>query len=283
MAKSTASDPRFARRARPWHNRVTAFFNAAQGGIPIARALPRRIDCEAFVLTFLKPEAAFGEGLGEGEPARVSLKPEDFKVGELASARAGHPSISLGLSNWIYHLPRWHTSRILPVSHPPYAVVTAEWQLEHVKHDIRLVPGDTHMLEDYLRHDYMSYLESEGGPNWRVREEACKGDTLGGDPLPSYRVDDFLENNLRSPPQDYEAVTSNALHWLRYFWAPRPALQDTLIYTVAVAPDVLLTASFHVTRMNSESDQGWWDLFLEDCETLVRTIACQRRALPNTD
>ena len=48
-------------------------------------------------------------------------------------------------------------------------------------------------------------------------------------------------------------------------------------------PDVLLTATFNAVRMNSEPWEDWWDLFLEDCENLVKTIACQRKELPGAD
>lgn len=175
-----------------------------------------------------------------------------------------------------------HASRLLPIPHEPYAVITAHWRLELVKHDIQLKLDDMHMLENYLRHDYVSYLESEEGPNWKVREEAYNGTTLSGDPLPQYRIDDILKNRLQNPPSTYEVMTSNGLHWLRYLWEPA-GIRNTLNYTTTLLPDVLLTASFHITHMNSEPGADWWSLFLEDCEILVKTIACKRKALPGSD
>jgi hypothetical protein len=57
-------------------------------------------------------------------------------------------------------------------------------------------------------------------------------------------------------------------------------MPNTLIYTTTLLPDVLLTVDFHIARMNSEPWEDWWDLFMEDCEILVKTIACQRKELP---
>jgi hypothetical protein len=56
-------------------------------------------------------------------------------------------------------------------------------------------------------------------------------------------------------------------------------MPNTLIYTTTLLPDVLLTVDFHIARMNSEPWEDWWDLFMEDCEILVKTIACQRKEL----
>jgi hypothetical protein len=182
----------------------------------------------------------------------------------------------------MYHLPRLDTSRIWPAPIEPYAVITAHWRLELVKHDIRLKLDDMTILEDYLRHDYISYLESEGGPNWKVREDACNGTLLNGDPRPQYRIEHILENRLQSAPAAYELLTSNGLMWLRYLWEPA-GIRDTLNYSTVLLPNLLLTASFHITHMNSQPGSDWWSLFLEDCEILVKTIACERKALPGYD
>lgn len=238
------------------------------------------MDCGPFVLSFLEPAAAFGEGMGKPDPDRVSLEADAFAGTAIDDSRAYHRTIDLASSNWIYHLPRWHTDRFIPGPNPPYAVITACWQLEHVKHGIRLKLDDMVMLEDYLRHDYTAYFESEGGPNWKVRDEAYKGKTISGAPLPQYQIDDIIEYRTLSPPLGYEPQTFNGIHWLRYLWAPRPAIPDTLIYTTTLLPDVLLSATFHVTRMNPLPWEDWWDLFLEDCENLVKTIACRRKELP---
>ncbi len=270
----------FKRRPQPWYKRATAAFHAPQGGIPVARAIPRRVDCGPLTLTFLDPSAAFGEGMGMPDPDHVSLDDGSFTGTNLGDSRTYHKTIELAISNWIYHLPRWHSTRIYPVPHPPYAVITAHWQLERVKHDIQLQPGDMAMLEDYLRHDYVAYLESEGGPNWKVREDAYNGKTISGAPLPQYRVDEDIAYGLLTPPLKYELLTSNSIHWLRYLWAPRPALPNTLVYTTTLLPDVLLTVNFHVVRMNPEPWEDWWELFLEDCEILVKTMVCQRQELP---
>lgn len=283
MNKSPPAGTPFERRPQPWYKRVTAAFNAPRGGVPAAAVVPRRIDCGPFVLSFLEPAAAFGEGMGTPDPDHVNLDANGFTPTEAPNARANHQAIWLGISNWIYHLPRWHSSRIFPVPHPPYAVITAHWQLERVKHDIQLKPDDMAMLEDYLRHDYVAYLESEGGPNWKVRAEAYNGKTLGGDPLPQYRIDEDIAYGLLSPPLNYVPLISNGIPWLRYIWAPRPALPNTLNYTTVLLPDVLLTVCFHITRMNSEPWEDWWDLFMEDCEILVKTITCQRKELPGAD
>ncbi len=271
------------RRPQPWYKRVTAAFRAPQGGIPAARVIPRRVDCGPFILSFLEPSADFGEGMGTPDPDNVNLDDGAFTGTNLDDSRAYHQIIKLATSNWIYHLPRWHRSRIYPVPHPPYAVITAHWQLERVKHGIQLKPNEVTLLEDYLRHDYTAYMESEGGPNWQVRDNAYKGNTIGGDPLPQYQIDDIVSNGLLSPPLSYESRTCNGLHWLRYVWAPRPTMPDALNYTTTLLPDVLLTVNFHIVRMNSEPWEDWWELFLEDCEILVKTIACQRQELPGAD
>ena len=221
--------------------------------------------------------------MGTPDPDHVSLDDSAFTETDLNDSRACHKTIRLGLSNWIYHLPRWHSSRVYPVPHPPYAIITAHWQFERVKHGIQLRPDDTSMLESYLRHDYTAYLESEGGPNWKVREKAYKGKTIVGDPLPQYQIDDILECDLWAPPQSYETLTCNNLHWLRYLWDPTQGMPDTLNYTTTLLPDVLLTVDFHIARMNSEPWEDWWDLFQEDCENLVKTITCQRKELPSVD
>ncbi|WP_426690487.1 hypothetical protein [Rhodanobacter ginsengiterrae] len=283
MTKHPVSAAPFKRPPRPWYKRATAAFHAPQGGIPVAGVIPRQVDCGSFILRFLEPSAAFGEGMGTPDSDRVSLDTNAFKESNLSDSRTYHPMIKLGLSNWIYHLPRWHSSRFYPVPHPPYAVITAHWQLERVKHDIQLKPDDTTLLEDYLRHDYTAYLESEGGPNWKVRDEAFNGKTITGDPLPQYQIDHIIENGLLAPPLSYEVLTCNAMHWLRYLWAPRPAMPEALNYTTTLLPDVLLTVDFHIVRMNSEPWEDWWNLFLEDCEILVKSIACQRKALPDAD
>jgi hypothetical protein len=281
MSKPPAPTTPFKRRPQPWYKRVTSALNAPRGGVTGAPVVPRRIDCGPFVLSFLEPAATFGEGMGTPDPDEVNLDAGAFTLTEAPNARANHQVIWLGISNWIYHLPRWHSSRIFPVPHPPYAVITAHWQLERVKHDIQLKPDDMAMLEDYLRHGYVAYLESEGGPNWKVREDAYNGKTLGGDPLPQYRIDEDIAYGLLSPPLNYVPLIGSGMHWLRYVWAPRPALPNTLIYTTTLLPDVLLTVDFHIARMNSEPWEDWWDLFLEDCEILVKTIACQRKELPH--
>lgn len=271
----------FKRRPLPWYKRATAAFNAPRGGVPAAPVVPRRIDCGPFILSFLEPAAAFGEGMGTPDPDQVNLDAGAFTPTEAPNARANHRAIWLGISNWIYHLPRWHSSRIFPVPHPPYAVITAHWQLERVKHDIQLKHDDMAMLEDYLRHDYVAYLESEGGPNWKLRDETYKGKTISGAPLPQYQIDDILAAHLKSPPSSYEPLISNGMHWLRYLWDPMQGMPNTLIYTTTLLPDVLLTVDFHIARMNSEPWEDWWDLFMEDCEILVKTITCQRKELPS--
>jgi hypothetical protein len=281
MSKSPAPTTPFKRCPQPWYKRVTAAFHAAQGGIPIARVLPRQIDCGQFILGFLEPSAAFGEGMGTPDPDHVNLDAGNFTGTNLSDFRAYHRTINLATSNWIYHMPRWHSSRILPLPNPPYAVITAHWQLERVKHDIQLKPDDMAMLEDYLRHDYVAYLESEGGPNWKLRDETYKGKTISGAPLPQYQIDDILAAGLQSPPSSYEPLTSNGMHWLRYLWDPMQGMPDALVYTTTLLPDVLLTVCFHIARMNSEPWEDWWDLFMEDCEILVKTIACQRKELPH--
>lgn len=284
MTKFTEETAPFRRRPRSWYSRATAAFCQPQGGLPAANAKPQKVDCGPFVLTYLAPSAAFGEGMGVDTPSlrQISLDTAAFRGTNLGSARAEHETIDLGVSNWIYHLPRWHTSRLFPIPHPPYAIITAYWQLERVKHGIQLRLEDMNMLEDYLRHDYISHLESENGPNWRTRKEARGEKTLGGDPLPQYRIDDILRCSLLDPPQNYEVMPSNGLYWLRYLWERR-GVPNTLNFTTIVLPDVLLTASFHITEMNSEPGADWWSLFLEDCDILVRTIACQHKALPGAD
>ena len=283
MTKRPAPTAPFQRRTKPWYKRVTAAFHAPQGGIPAARAKPRRVDCGPFTLSFLQPSAAFGEGMGTPDPDNVILDDAAFTGMNISNARAYHRIINLATSNWIYHLPRRHSSRIYPVPHPPYAVITAHWRLERVKHGIQLAPHDLTMLEDYLRHDYTAYMESEGGPNWQVRDKAYKGKTISGDPLPQYRIDEDIAYGLLTPPLSYEPLTCNGMHWLRYLWAPRPAMPDTLNYTTTLLPDLLLTVNFHIARMNSEPWEDWWELFLEDCEILVKTVACQRQELPGAD
>ncbi len=273
----------FQRRPRPWYKRVTAAFRAPQGGIPMTQVKPRRVDCGPFTLSFLQPSAAFGEGMGTPDPDNVNLDNDAFTETNISNSRAYHRIINLATTNWIYHLPRWHGSRIYPVPHPPYAVITAHWQLERVKHGIRLKPDDTTLLENYLRHDYVAYLESEGGPNWKVRDDAYKGKTISGAPLPQYQIDDILESSLRTPPLSYEPLTCNGMHWLRYLWDPMQGMPGALNYTTSLLPDMLLTVNFHIARMNSEPWEDWWELFLEDCEILVKTIACQRQELPGAD
>ncbi|CAM0997191.1 TIGR04255 family protein [Rhodanobacter sp. Root179] len=278
MSKSSPPTTSFKRRPQPWYKRLTLALSAPQGGIPVARVMPRQTDCGPFVLSFVEPSAAFGES--EAGPDSVNLDAMNFIGASLGEWRACHRTIELGISNWIYHLPRLHSSRIYPVPHPPYAIITAYWQLERVKHDIQLQPDDMAMLEDYLRHDYIAFLESEGGPNWKLRDETYKGKTIGGSPLPQYQIDDILAAHLKSPPSSYEPLTSNGMHWLRYLWDPMQGMPNTLNYTTVLLPDVLLTVCFHITRMNSEPWEDWWDLFMEDCEILVKTIACQRKELP---
>ncbi|WEN14270.1 hypothetical protein PY254_13620 [Rhodanobacter sp. AS-Z3] len=270
----------FARKPWPWYKRVTAAFTAPQGGIPTARAIPRQVDCGPFILAFLEPSSAFGETIGAADS--VSLGEDAFTGTNLSDWRSYHKTIKLAVSNWVYQLPRWNIARLFPVPHPPYAIITAYWQLERVKHGIQLDPENVAMLEDYLRHDYVSYLDSEGGPNWQLRDQTYRGKTISGDPLPQYQIDNILDNSLQRPPGSYEVVTSNGLRWLRYLWEPA-GMRNTLNYTTILLPDVLLTASFHITHMNSEPGADWWSLFMEDCEILVKTIACQRKALPHAD
>jgi hypothetical protein len=221
-------------------------------------------------------------GPGPADPDQVILNDSEFGISRLSEPRTYHPIIKLAVSNWAYQQPRWLFSRLFPFEHPPYAITTAHWQLERVKHGIQLVPGDSVMLEDYLRHDYTAYLESEGGPNWKLREETYNGKTITGDPLPQYQIDDILRCHLQTPPSNYEMLTCNDLRWLRYLWEPR-GLPDTLNYTTTLLPDVLLTASFHVGSMNPEPWENWWGLFLEDCENLVKAIVCERKSLPGAD
>lgn len=280
MRKFTAPDPAFARRPRPWYKQATAGFLHPQGGIPTARVVPREVDCGPFILSFLEPSSAFAESTEDLD--RVSLDADAFSRANLGDWRAFHRTIELGISNWVYQLPRWDTKRILPIPHPPYAVITAYWQLERVKHDIQLEPDNMGMLEDYLQHDYISYLESEGGPNWKVRDDAYNGKTLLGDPNPQHEIDDILECYLQNPPSNYEVLKNNGLQWLRYLWEPT-GIRNTLNYTTILLPDVLLTTSFHITHMDSEPGADWWSLFLEDCEILVKTIACQHKTLPGSD
>lgn len=116
-----------------------------------------------------------------------------------------------------------------------------------------------------------------------MRDDAYKGKKIGGDPLPQYQIDDILAARLKTPPLDYEQLTCNGMHWLRYLWDPMQGMPNTLNYTTTLLPDVLLTVNFHIARMNSEPWEDWWELFLEDCEILVKTIACQRRELPGAD
>lgn len=281
MTKPPTPTAPFARRPHPWYKRATAAFHAPQGGIPVANVISRQVDCESLILSFLEPSSAFGES--SPDPEHVGLGDDAFIGTNLSDWRTYHQTVQLGISNWVYQLPRWHSSRIFPVPHPPYAVITAYWQLERVKHGIRLKPNDTSALEEYLQHDYVAYLESEGGPNWKVRDEAYNGKTIAGDPLPQYQIDDIVKCHLRSPPQSYEVLTCNGLHWLRYLWDPMQGMPTTLNYTTTLLPDVLLTVCFYIVRMNSEPWEDWWNLFLEDCEILVKTIACQRKALPDAD
>lgn len=282
MTKSKKAAAPFDNKDRPWYKRATTALLAPQGGIPTAGAIYRRVDCGPFILDFIEPRAAFGEDIGSPDAGQISLNPDAFEVTDLGMARADHPTIELGASNWIYRLPRLHSSRIFPVQHPPYAVITAHWRLERVKHGIKLNLDSMNMLEDYLRHDYISHLESEGGFNWNTRREVCARKTLSGATLSQARIDDMLRYRLLEPPSNYEVMTSNGLYWLRYLWEPR-GVRDTLAYTTTLLPDVLLTASFHIGRMNSEPWEDWWSLFLEDCEILVKTIVCRHKALPNTD
>lgn len=281
MTKRATSSSTFARKPRPWYKRATAAFRDPRGGIPVARVIHREVDCGPFIVTFLEPSSAFGDGMGTPDSVQVSLQPDTFTVTNLGTARAGHQAVDLGVSNWIYGLPRWQLSRILPVPHPPYAVITAHWQLERVKHGIQIDRCDLKMLEDYMRHDYTSHLESEGGFNWNMRKEAHSEKTLSGAPLSQSRIDDTLRYSLLNPPVSYEILESNGLHWLRYFWEPR-GVEEMLIYTTIVLPDLLLTVSFHIGRMNSEPKNEWWTLFLEDCDILVKTIVCQQKALPRS-
>jgi hypothetical protein len=279
MAKHTTPAHPFARRPPSWYRRLTAAFHAPQGGPPEAEVIPHRIDCGSLVLRFPEPLSVYGSG--PADPDQIDLDDGEFAISELDVDRTCHPTIELAVTAWIYKLPRWHYARALPIPIPPYADITAHWQLERVKHGIRLKPGDSAMLEDYLRHDYIAYLESEGGPNWKVREEAYKGKTLAGDPLPQYRIDYEIEHGVWSPPEDYAPLVCGPLHWLRYFWNPhgRPR---AIHYTTALLPDVLLTACFRIGDTHSEWE-AWWNLFQEDCENLVKAIVCERKSLPGAD
>lgn len=278
MTKSTTPAHPFARRPPPWYRRLMAPFHAPQGGPPVAEVIPHRVDCGSLILSFPEPLSVYGPG--SADPDRVGLDDSEFVISELAGTRTGHPAIELAVTTWAYHQPRWLFSRLFPIPHPPYAVITAHWQLERVKHGIQLRPGDSAMLEDYLRHDYIAYLESEGGPNWKVRDDAYKGKTLGGDPWPQYRIDYEIEHGLWSPPVSYELLAGGTLPWLRYLWEPRGGLPDAINYTTTLLPDVLLTACFRVGDTYSEWEH-WWSLFTEDCDNLVKAIDCERKVLPS--
>ena len=208
MAHAEASKNPFARRPRPWYKRATAAFHYPQGGIPQARVKPRQVDCGPLMLSFLEPSAAYGESGDKTVLDRVSLDAGAFTGVNYDDRRAYHKTIELAISNWIYHLPRWRLSRLIPIPglNPPYAVITAYWQLEQVKHGIRLKLDDMAMLEDYLRHDYTAYFESEGGRNWKMREEAYSGKTITGVPRPQYQIDDIIENHTLSPPPQLRAA-----------------------------------------------------------------------------
>lgn len=255
MAKHTTPAHPFARRPPSWYRRLTAAFHAPQGGPPVAEVVPHRVDCGALILSFPEPLSIYGPG--PADPERVVLDESEFAISELAGIRTYHPVIELALTTWVYHLPRWHYARALPIPLPPYAVITAHWQLERVKHGIRLTPGDNATLEDYLRHDYIAHLESEGGHNWKVCDEAYKGKLLGGDPLPQYRIDELIASRLWSPPASYTPLDCGSLHWLRYFWEPR-GRPYAINYTTTLLPDVLLTACFRVVDTNSEPWEDWW-------------------------
>ena len=276
MAKPTTPVHPFARRPAPWYRRLTAPFHAPQGGPPSAEVIPHRVDCGSLILSFPEPLSVYGPG--PADPDRVGLDDSEFVISELAGIRTGHPVIELAVTTWAYHQPRWHIDRFIPGPNPPYAVIRAYWQLERVKHGIRLKPGDSVMLEDYLRHDYIAYLESEGGPNWKVRDDAYKGKLLSGAPLPQYRIDELIASRSWSPPASYDPLVCGTLPWLRYLWQPG-ARPRAINYTTTLLPDVLLTACFRVRDTYSEWEH-WWSLFTEDCENLVKAIVCERKALP---
>lgn len=253
---------------------IRAPFREILGGPALEHCTHRLVDCGPVRVEFFLPDADFGSD--DGYPDAINLATDSFTDISRADKRTNHQIIKLGVSNWKYGRPKLEMSRFLPIPQEPYVIITAYWQLEQIKSNIRLEVGNTALLEQYLHDDFVSHLENEGGLNWKVRTRTqAEMEPRGWD---QESIDDKVAGQLFDPPKIYEPKSYNGTTWLRYNWAPRANYPKALNYTCTLTPDVLLTFSLALTEMIPGSLKHWWSPVMEDSEILMQGVKLQPKS-----
>lgn len=227
-------------------------------------------------LSSFLPDADFGSD--DGYPDTIDLATDPFTDISMGDKRTKHEIIKLGVSNWKYGRPKLELTRFLPIPQEPYVIVTAFWQLERIKNGIQLEVGNTALLEQYLRDDYHSHLESAGGINWKIRTETQA--EFEGRGRPQQFIDKDIAVQLFEGPKEYQPLEFNGTTWLRYNWAPRHNYPKALNYTCVLTPEFLLTFTLTLTQMLPASLKHWWSPLVEDSEILMEGVKLHYKELP---
>ncbi len=149
------------------------------------------------------------------------------------------------------------------------------------ENSIQLEIGNIAMLERYLRDDYVAYLESEGGRNWRTRKRINEEHGPSGRNSSQDLIDSFIDSWLWEAPSTYTALDLNGQNWLQYNWAPKQNYPKSLLYTCVLAPDTLFTVRFHLAQMIGGSLKHWWSPLVEDTELLMQGVKVYYKNLPS--
>lgn len=261
---------------------MIAPFKPLRGGPLLDDCTHQHVDCGSVDIDFFLPRAYFGTG---SRPSRIDLEDEKSFSGRASKERAEHAYAKIGGSNWSYYGPFWDIKRYLPIPQGPYAIITPIWQIERVKHGMRLDVGDMGGLERYLREDYELFLESEGGRNWELRRDV-KEEFKTMHPEDAQAIIDYqLKHMLLSPPDTYETLLFNGLPWLRYVWNEQPgrSLPTAFNYSRTLSDRSILTVYFGITYMSSGGGRDyarWRKTFLRDSEALMGGLTITPKCLP---
>lgn len=266
--------PFLKRLAQP----LTAPFKQIQGGPALEHCAHRVVDCGTVDVEFFLPAPSFGGGTRF--PEKLDLDNPPQMEPSIGDQRTAHKVIDLGVSNWKYGRPKLELSRFLPIPQEPYVVVTAFWQLEQIKNNIQLPVGNAQLLEQYLRDDYHSHLESVGGINWKIRTETQA--EFEGRGRPQQFIDKDIAVQLFEGPKEYQPLKFNGTTWLRYNWAPRHNYPKALNYTCVLTPEFLLTFTLTLTQMIPGSLKHWWSPVVEDSEILMQGVKLHYKDLPKS-
>jgi len=277
----------FQRFSAPWPLRklraAINSFKPLRGGPLLDDCTHRHVDCGPVEVDFFEPRAYFGDG---SAPTSVDLNDDKTFNRETYDERTKHAFVRLGGSNWSYYSPIWDINRYLPVPQHPYAIITTLWQIERVKGNHILEIGNTTALEDYLRRDYESFLESEGGRNWELRQKFQKEywkDYVEPEEAQAF-VNGQLKHVLLSPPAAYETLNFNGLAWLRYVWNEQPgrSLPTALNYSRTLSNRTILTVFFDINIMGggSKACAKWWKVLLRHSEALMSGMTITSKRLP---